>query len=476
MLVAEVNIPRMFTAYAEDLGYPDRSTSLHHYQYYCKECNQVFAAAWGRIPGALWHYERGNYFNCPYCATRHEKNVVCIKRNVPAPVRIRLSVKVYQSVVILEVAASTVFFEDNMRVCSGKCKEIFRFDIARQTVKFHRSVEKQGFKIDEEKEIGNPFKLDVFEESILGFFQSSSLANSAQRTKLNELLKILRESVHSKLEKHLGHKAPSMYVSPGQFYGTFLLPIFNIAYRVMFPDAPNLPVEYREPPNIITRSWEAKMISDHGFMADVIALTRRKKDFITALAEVNSIPDKPVVRRILGEDPFEVSRLAEAFALCQNYDNAIRLFTGFKKLEIDRYAKAWNTDLLQFLRDMLPLYGEAGVVHLVEKAKDLELLDSINLYKQLNKENKQAIQTERVKLSDLHDWMAWRHRLQNHVNLKFNVPDHIVKRLSMQTDRLKFFLPAESVELLKAGAELHNCVASYGQAMKGNSKWIVLME
>ena len=73
------------------------------------------------------------------------------------------------------------------------------------------------------------------------------------------------------------------------------------------------------------------------------------------------------------------------------------------------------------------------------------------------------------------NWMSLRHKRQSHKNLKFDVPDHIIKRLSMQTDRLKFFMPKESMELLVAGHELNNCVASYGQAMKDNSKWIVLV-
>jgi hypothetical protein len=71
--------------------------------------------------------------------------------------------------------------------------------------------------------------------------------------------------------------------------------------------------------------------------------------------------------------------------------------------------------------------------------------------------------------------MALVHRRQTHLNLKFSVPEHIVKRLSMQTERLRFFLPKESLELLEAGTELHNCVASYGEAMKNNRKWVVLV-
>lgn len=467
MLVAEVIIPQMFTAYAEDLGY--RENGLHHYQYFCKNCNQAFSAAWGRKDRAMGWCERGDYFHCPHCGTRHDKNVAYIKRQLQAPNAIRLCVKIFENVVTFEAYSDTVQFQDLLRVFGGSYKEIFRFDLAKQTVLFSRYD--NGYKI-ESMEIGDPFKLDVLEKSILDFFLPNSLANSSQKAELNKILKVLRETVHRQLEKRLGHKVSSMFVNSGQYHGTFLLPIFNIAYRVRFPDAPNLPVTYRENAESIQRFWEMRMIFDPSFMNEVMALIKRKTDFVTAMARANSLPDGPMVRRILSEDPFEVGMLSEAFALCQNYDYAIRLYYGFKKLKSNKFA---NAGLLQFLQTMLPIYGEAGIVHLVEAAKELELRDCISLHQQLNEEGRQAIQIERVKLKDLHDWMALRHQKQNHKNLKFDVPDHIIKRLSMQTNRLKFFMPQESMELLEAGVELHNCVASYGAAMRDNSKWIVLV-
>ena len=45
----------------------------------------------------------------------------------------------------------------------------------------------------------------------------------------------------------------------------------------------------------------------------------------------------------------------------------------------------------------------------------------------------------------------------------------------MQQEQIKFFLPKESRELVAAGKELHNCVASYAIAMEGHKKWIVLV-
>ena len=469
MLIAEVVIPQMFTAYAEDLGYLENG--LHHYQYFCEECDQAFTSAWGRLPRAISYYERGNRFYCPYCGKVHEKHAVCVKRKVQVPNKVRLSVKTYKDVIVLEVTSKTVEFQNLLRVFESSRKETFRFNISKQSVTFSRH--NNGSEI-ESTEIGNPFKLEVFSKSILEYFQPYGLANSLQKAELSRILKVLREAVHGKLEKHLGHKVSSMFVSPGQYHGTFLLQIFNIAYRMLFPDAPNLPATYRQSLDTIQQYWRAKMIREYGFMDDIVILLKQQKtDFITAMTAVSSLPNTPVIRRILDGQPFEIGLLTEAFALCQNYDYAIRMFAGFKGIDPAQvYA---NGDMLQFLRAMTPVYGEVGIVRLVENAKEFNLWDCIRLYQQLNDGNRQALKTQRVKLGGLHDWMARRHRLQTHKNLKFNVPEHIVRRLSMQKDRLKFFLPGESIELLEAGAKLHNCVASYGQAMKDNTKWVVLV-
>ena len=76
-IIAELKIPQMFTAYAEDMDYLDNG--LHHYQYFCKECDQAFASAWGKPPWAFAYCERGSYFSCPHCGIKHQKNVVYVK-------------------------------------------------------------------------------------------------------------------------------------------------------------------------------------------------------------------------------------------------------------------------------------------------------------------------------------------------------------------------------------------------------------
>ena len=463
MLVSEVFIPKMFTAYAEDQGYPDQR--LHQYQYFCEECDQPFAVAWGRKEGCLSWCERGKAFHCPYCSARHETYVVKIQRKAHAPYKVRLVVKAYKKAVILEVHSETVKFIDMFHVVGAKLKERFYFDIAGRTVTWTRWENKVEI---ESMKLGNPFELDIFKKSILGFFTPYSLANAHQKKELNRLLRTLREQIHNKLERRLGYKVPSLHVSPGQEHGMFLLPLFNIAYRLIWPDAPNLPAEYRMDKGVLEDFWSEKMIFSKEHMTEALILARREKSMVKTLITAYSLPDIPAVRRILGEDPFDANRLLEAFRLTKNNDLAIRLFEAFKKLK--KYA---DEDLLQLLRNIGRSHEDVGIVQFVEREK--EIPDCVRLYRLLSKGNRQAIQDEKVKLGDLHDWMALKHQMQTHKNLPFAVPEYIARRLSMQKDKLKFFLPKESIELVNAGVKLHNCVASYEKAMRDNSSWIVLV-
>ena len=468
MLKAELVIPQMFSAYAESIEY--LSNGLHHYQYFCEECKLIFSVAWGKIPGSMSWYELGKYITCPNCGMHHEKYVAYIKRNELVPYKLRLAVKEYKEFVALEVTGDASYFSDYLHFKARKYKETFRFNVFTQTVTFTSTD-------GETMELGSPFKLDLLDgkKSILRFFKLNCLANAEHKSELNNILKVLRETVQNKLDKRIGHKVPSMFINCGSYCGIFLLPILNIAYRVACPDAPNLPAVYREDKARIETFWRDRMINDFDYFNSVMEQTRNKKDFVTALINAQELPNKPAVRRILTDDPFRVKLLAEAFPLCKNYDCAINLYQALLDFPKDYSSTYLNEELFQFLHKMRPLYGEDGVIRLVAEAQELKTKDCANLYSQLIAENKKAIKTEGIKLRDLHDWMALRHKIQTHTNIKFDVPEHIIKRLSMQTDRLKFFLPKESLELLTAGHELHNCVASYGKNMKDNNLWIVLV-
>lgn len=484
--IAGVRFDRMFTAYGEDLGYL-QSNGLHHYQYYCNNCNQIFSAAWGRADNFGWQ-ERGYYFHCPHCKTEHQKHVAYIERGVIAPDKIRLTVREFKTVVTLEVFCDAVVFADYLHLRGRRYRETFRFDIENQRATWKCNAprrlinaiipdaeDQEDLVQTAELELGNPHKLDILSASILRFFVGHSLANAFQKSAVNGILKVLRETVHRKLEARLGYKIPSMFVHSGTCRGAMLVPIFNIAFRLACPDASNLPAVYREETQEIWSFWISRMLDTHGYMDGVLTRTRKGISYVSALAQAQGIPDKPAVRKLLAQAPFDSAMLKHAFTLCQNYDYAIKLYEGLRERS---YLPGWpdsSEDTLTFFAAMKLVYGEAGIVRLATKWDELYTRDCIRLFHKLNKENQMAIFDEGVSLRDLHGWMSLRHLRQEHKNVRLNVPKHIARRLSMQRDRLKFFLPKESIQLLEAGHRLHNCVGSYWEDMHKNRLQIVLV-
>ena len=496
MIISEVVIPRMFMAYAEQLG--NTSDGLKHTQYYCGVCDQQFACAWGVSPGCISGYERGTRFHCPYCGIEHSKYVSYIKRHEECPSKVRLSLKTFKDLVILEVFYDAVYFDDVFGIrYRHNGKETFRFDIAKQTATFTSHYDKGT---NAEIDMGNPFELDIFKESVLRFFTADSLAIANQKAELTGLLKLLRENIQSRMEKR--HKVKSLFVSSGTLRGMFLTPLKNIAFRLTFPDAPNLPAVYRDRLDDITGMWEKHLVTQYDFMDKAteqarkginyttweehtvtqydfvhkaMMQARKGSDFVTSVINSTGLPKTAAVRHEIAQNFFECGRLIAAFDLIKNYDYAMRFHAGLKSMSNVTRGTFYNKALFKFLHVILANYGENGLVTLVENAVEGNLGDCIRLYDQLNEESRLELITEHIRIRDLHDWMIIKHRRQLHTNIALNVPDHIVKRLSMQKEALKFFLPKESMELLEAGAKLHNCVASYGNAMKDHKKWIVLV-
>lgn len=460
----------MFTAYAEHIGWVQNG--LNHTQYFCEECDQSFASAWGITPGMGGGW-RGNRFHCTHCGKEHSKHVANLKRHEECPYKVRLSLKTFKDLVILDVFYESVYFDDVFGIRAKKNnRETFRFDIAKQIATFSTHCDKSP---DDDTDMGNPFDLDIFNQSILRFFTSDSLALTNQKAELIGLLKLLRENVQSRMEKRLGHKVRPLHVSSGTLRGMFLVPIQNIAFRVTFPDAKNLPAVYRERIADIHNMWAKHMIIKYSFIQKVMELARKGTDFITAICSSLELPNTTAVRREISQNFFECGRLDTSFEILNNYDYAIRFRAAIKPLLDKGEGTFHGRDLFKYLHMILANYGESGLVSVVESPEDNSLKDCVRIYGQLNEESKIDLVTEHVRIRDLHDWMAKKHRKQNHNNMALDVPDHIVKRLSMQKDKLSFFLPKESMELLEAGAELHNCVASYGYAMKDHKKWIVLV-
>lgn len=140
-----------------------------------------------------------------------------------------------------------------------------------------------------------------------------------------------------------------------------------------------------------------------------------------------------------------------------------------KRYYQEQGAEFWST--------LEAMYDANALNWLLDNHKDnkVALSDCIRLYNYLTTENQKLFFEKKPSISIVHDWLAEQGRRQKHEAISLNIPDHIRQRLTMQIDRLKFFLPEKSIELLELGNELKNCVLGYSPDVVAGRRAIVIM-
>lgn len=477
MIIYELEIPQLYTAVGRRIENPTVGLySMTQEQYMCIACNQLFAAGWEDFAGGYGTTRRGKAYFCPHCGTAHYADSRTSINDGPIPIAVRFTIETFKRVVRFSATYKTIEFPRLFVPWKRHYKESFRFDLAKQQV-LHRSPITD---VEENAYVGNPFE-DLAARSLLRHINVTSMAKS-HKAKIVEMLSSLRKVIQERMP---GSAKQSMYVPYGQSFGYVLAPIENIAYRVTYPDAPNLDKAYRgylrERKEYQNRYLLGERHSNK-VMFDRVAEKMRveKLDFRTAMVQCSGLPNKKSVRDAIGESPFGVEYLRLALSLCEKHDYAMRLYKAFENGKVlsasEGYEKAFcNAGIVDFLKTIKSIYGEKGMVYAAENQVKMQILDCRQLYAVLNEENRATVIEGKVPLPDLHDWMARQHRRQSHKNIVFEVPEHIERRLAMQKDHIKFFLPRESFELLDIGEALKNCVASYAHRVADGTSNIVGM-
>lgn len=479
-ILESVSIPRMFSAYGYAMKtYTQHGGTFRVVQYYCLACKTSFSATW-RYTGALHAFKDSNVV-CPQCGKHHvsQYNLYVIRHldeNEAAPVNMRLTVVEGKDFVSLKVSAQTIRFTELWHIIDAELEEEFRFDIkARKTI-FKRKV--YG-RLTDEFELGDPFDRRVFYVSILYFLTSDSAAVK-QSEALSRILKTLRETLRKRLETRCKHKIKSMYVSCGSAHGRLLFPLYNMAFRTVFLDAPNLPAPYKDKKRSVEYFWNTHDVDDNDRFKD-LKYFRKKNNYISALIELYALPDVRSVRKILQQDFFAFRLLQIAKMLTNNIDYLTAAYPLLLRLctyaHNNFYANSSFKDICQFCAEMAPVYGVVNVLRLLDSDMAYGgyylIRDIASMYHQLSAANRELLPA--VKFSNLHDWLSVKIEEQRKVGVAFEVPEPIRRRLMMQKDSIRFFLPAKSTELSAAGRELHNCVGSYTERMAANTTQVVLV-
>ena len=461
MQIGEVHIIKMFSSYSSVLK-DSHQESLHH----CSNCGQDF-----KIPVRFRMCESTSIV-CPECATRirfgdSNADNLYVRNDGVGPITMRIRLYEFKDSVKLIVngirIAPTGYDSSTGRFWSKSTyKEEFRFDTKKRKTTW--SMENKDKKINLTLEPGHPktlYKLST--TSVLRFlFAHQSIIK--QKSEVIELLRILRETVHKKLERNVGHKVSSLFCASGKSLGWLLFPIINIAYRMLLVDAPNLrplgtAVEltqrYKFPENM---DWD---------------ILRKTKGTVAGLIRAAALPDTRSVRRVLTNDPFALQRLIFCHQLFKRSDLTMKAFPHFSDSEDMGYTRVHAHPGLLNIRDY---YTENDLLRLITRSRSWVVNDAARLITDASNAILAELRAHPPRIQDLHDWLALMQRRENQPDFAIDVEtEPIRRRLGMQLDRIRFFLPDQAKTLYDAGEALHNCVGSYASRMRNGETNIVLI-
>ena len=462
--------------------------------YHCNVCNTDFTVEHkmknGYFYGGAWN---DDVVTCPICSTHHRNFPRCqeIGRDLPAPLSMRLTVTELKEAVLLTVRTPTIEVGKKSDFLTVRYED-FRFDVKRRraTWRLLNCLRRET----ERMELGDPFDTEIYGKSILKHLRSDNLSRESYRT-VTGIMRVLRDAVRRKWREVHHYDLGALYVGGGPSYGRMLFPLMNIAFRLTFHDAHNLPAWIGNENGIIhdTADVLRKKINWHGVFSDMqtIRMNGGGVNGLIGAAHVGAL-DTPTVKRLLHEDVFQIGIIVETLSIIGNRDylmEALSIIRDAERIAGNKWS-AWRLlswedfSVFKFLHWLAVVCaGRSGKEIMTylrrlsrEASKSVaiaDVRDTARLMESLPSEIQRA--SHGVKLKNLHDWLCEQQDKYKNRDYDLEVPAEIVKRLSRQMDMVKFFLPTRNAELQRGSREFHNCVRTYADSVHRGECQIVYM-
>lgn len=481
--IAAHEIPHLYSAYCISAGrwYEDGKLVMGN-QYYCNKCRSKFTVGF-KYSGMMGNYDGFNdsLVYCPHCGERHEdwwgkrRTIHTFPdTDKDAPVNISLQVREGKNILVLKARMKVFQFrergEEVMHPHLFKTRiEEFRFDIKNRRTELIIRAHK-GTVISERYELGDPLNAPLFKASLLSHICSDNLSRDYGKG-ASEIIKVLRDRMRKKWQEIHGYDIGSLYVSYGKTHGRMLFPLLNMAYRLVFVDAGNLPRWLSGPRYQVENEMASRLLDDSKCFAD-LATVRNSQDTVSAVVKAFKLPDKPFIRRILTGDIFAASELSAIYKITQDTNRVEAIWQAMHGEVVDRYANkgVFLKITYSLMQELVEHYSETQVLNFV-KTRPSEIVDTYHMLQRLVPGRKEALW--KLKPKELHNGLVQALKHQREEGFGLAVPEHIRKRLSMQMDQLRFYLPEHSKELMQIGDALHNCVRTYDERMLAGQSYIV---
>ena len=374
-----------------------------------------------------------------------------------------------------------------------------------EKVRYHRIVETFTFHIKEQKayysqrggtltvgttEIGNPLSGLLLSTSMLRYLRKNSRAWCEQKHAVIAFLKTLREAVTRKLQDIKGYKMKAAAVLGDTKYGLMLRPIQNLIWRMTIPDGPNLKGLFSNlslDKGTLTRNVALRDVT-YAEVQNILCLCRTGMSYPQAVLATFGLPDTKAGRQMLAGKPIYALSAMRIVALAglDGHDRRV-LFDSLMQRWEKWFGKTrvhyWSADRLFPDQDGMAFYqevkknlGTKRALQLLTQMPAKELNDTGGMYKDFTDADKKALWANSDQIKSFHDACMETQWKYDHPDYDLDVPEHIVNRLMMQKDSLKFYLPETYHQLHAAGKELHNCVGGgYPERMKEGKLCIVLV-
>ncbi|SHI56436.1 hypothetical protein SAMN02745671_01018 [Anaerovibrio lipolyticus DSM 3074] len=240
------NAPGVKSAY-EECRYQEKRFYAK-FLYKCLKCKSDFEVYHRYIPtGSYYCRADDEVVTCPVCGFKHknfanERNIFFDKRTGNkeswVPKEMFLEVREIKDEIILGICAESYALDDKADK-QVFLHEEFRFNVKKRQTMF--ITWNNGYRAGKKVyELGNPLDKWIFENSVLWHLRSDNLSK-AEKSDILKVVKYVRDAVRKKWKKCHKHELSGIYASYGQENGYMLFGLVNIAFRLVYSDAGNLP-------------------------------------------------------------------------------------------------------------------------------------------------------------------------------------------------------------------------------------------
>ena len=343
---------------------------------------------------------------------------------------------------------------------SVKLTEFITFDVSKRKTTYKL---KQGRTVIKEHELGSFYDNTLIENSMLLHINCRN-GSRYQLKNFGSMMTILREGISRKFKKLHGYKLGNIYTRKNTtpLFGKIVPPIMFIAFRLLFPDIKDMPANILgdkivqvidNPDNKLAQSR-----NEFSKLFDNVDIIRKADNSIDGIIEAVGLPKTALIRHTVSKHPFHAPILSAIYKRIPKADVSVQLFDII--LHKYSYSKTFITETISLMNSFIMLRPVTSIKAFLLNNDWARIRDIVGMSTEYKGDKSELYS---MKLDSVHDWLTEKIYEQNHPDYSLNIPEPIKKRLEMQKDSLKFFLPDTAYELRAGGKEFHNCVYRYAK-------------